>query len=198
LQKIVQGVIPDSWRTPFPLSSSIDTFMNDFILCADQLKMAKQYIEDRTLVDFVRGGIKLGLLSNPEGFITATRQVAVRENHNWSLENITLKLVTNSGKGSKIGQGFFVLKGLVLQGAGWEDYKLLPSPLMEMELSPLTFTWDNIDTVTPNDTKYISVPVFLNEKRKSFLFSVNVNYEGKLQKLDWIKRGLAIVAHKLQ
>jgi len=171
--------------------------MNDFVLCTDQLKMAKQSIEDRTILHFVRGGIKLGLLSNPEGFITATRQVAVRENHNWSLENITLKLVTESGQGV-VKHGFFVLKGLVLQGAGWEDYKLLPSPLMEKELSALTFTWDNIDTLAPNDSKFISVPVFLNEKRKSFLFSVNVGYEGQLQKLEWIKRGLAIVAHKLQ
>jgi len=93
--------------------------------------------------------------------MTATRQATVRENHNWSLENLRLRLVTDETFSFR-NQSYFVLKSLILQGASWTNGKLFPSPnKMEALLPPFKFIWECVDTEEPNkQSNMISVPVY--------------------------------------
>ena len=113
----------------------------------------------------------LGGLFFPEAYITATRQ-AVAHRKKWSLETLHLRLDI----GRVNDPGAFVVDGLVLEGATWENEQLVLNEGDSVRLSSSQIRWIQGEDGPSKDL--VNLPVYLNNDRSDVLFTVDLPFEG--------------------
>lgn len=198
ISDLTKGVIPSAWKKyPMPSSVSVNIWILDF---AERIKQLQQV---KNSTDFRRGNIWLGGLFTPEAYVTATRQAAAQA-HQWSVENLELEIeILESGRAIKTDSTSFVVKGLTLEAAGWNPKS--KSLTLQNEISsqlPMTrFQWlfrppKEEDSPTEDSTHRegkITLPVYLNETRAEYLFSVDLPVQkDSVPTTTWFQRAVAI------
>lgn len=85
---------------------------------------------------------------------------------------------------------FVVKGGISLEGAAWKSGLALAHDISQ-PLPPTKFTWKRKGESGPKTNK-LAVPVYLNETRAEFLFSVDVESTGEVTPITWCQRGVAM------
>jgi len=149
--------------------------------------------------------IWLGGLQAPEGLVAATRQ-AVAHAHSWPLEQLELRV--SVGGAAPPSADSFSFEGLVLYGAQWNSAAGTlaiggPSEKLSVVLPQVRFTWvhreqqQQASASAGGAAARVSVPVYLDATRQSFLFEVALPQPDELQQQKdgqqvWTKRGSCI------
>jgi len=132
--------------------------------------------------------------------MTASRQAAAQA-HQWSVENLELEveILTPKATLSADDSSFIVKEGLTLEGASWKDNALSLSNEIATSLPPTKFTWKfkspdaNVpDPKSKTSTNRVQLPVYLNDTRAEFLFSVELDSPRDMKANSWYQRGVAL------
>ncbi|KAF2072162.1 hypothetical protein CYY_006521 [Polysphondylium violaceum] len=194
ITSIGKGVVPREWKSySVPESVSLSLWISDFF------KRMQQLAEISECNDFKSYQVWLGGLLNPEAYITATRQSAAQLN-GWSLENLRLS-VASLGRAEQFGAtGGFNVKGLVLEGAVWENDILCPTNILSTPVSIASLSWrDKEDPMFNNSNDKLLVPVYLNDTRTELLFSIDLPFlssGAQNSKQNWYQRSVSISSWK--
>jgi len=142
--------------------------------------------------------IWLGGLFNPNAFITATRQAAARAN-GWSVENmeLTIQVLSSTSPRPEASIASFIVKGLTLEAAGWQDGKLALTTDLTTNLPEVLFSWQNKEqrgTVT--STESVSLPVYINSERTEYLLALEFPAPTSVPRVTWYQRGVAVVCQQ--
>ena len=146
--------------------------------------------------------IWMGGLFNPEAYMTATRQASARA-HGWSLEKLVLNAeVLTAGEGEGDDSTSFVVVGLSLEAAAWSSERscVEASDQMCVQLDPIRFTWCNSDGGAESHEVphgQCKIPVYLNETRLEFLFSVLLARDDAIPSRGVYQRGVALLSTRL-
>ena len=194
MASINKALIPSSWRIySVSDSTSLSAWLVNFTKRIQQLQKIQETKEYGTKV-------WMGGLFNPEAFMTATRQSAARA-HSWSLENLelTAKVLENNEFPNESDETSFIVSGLVLEAASWnnEENQLSTTRDMSYKMPPVLFTWklksEEDDNEENNTNNEILIPVYLNEMRLELLFAVKLNGPSDLPSKYWYQRGVALL-----
>lgn len=169
LSHLTKGTIPPTWmRFKVPRVMSASQWVTNFSQRLGQLH------EVGNLNDFTGVQVWLGGLFFPEAYVTVTRQ-AVAHRNRWSLETLALSLDLEES-----GSGGFVVEGLVLEGANWQDETLRLNDGDAVRLKPSRVRWTKIDPSSTVAAKanVVTLPVYLNGDRSDVLFTVDLPFEG--------------------
>jgi len=131
--------------------------------------------------------IWLGGFISPEAFVAASRQ-AVANYKSWSLDDIVLRVTVND---SSTGTNYYCFVGLRLFGAGWDD-KLCMNDCTSFKMPPMRFTWILKEEAEKDKKLYVEVPVYLDDTRTKFLFSVKLERPEGIPLPIWSQRGVAL------
>jgi len=133
--------------------------------------------------------IWLGGLQHPEAFVAATRQ-AVAQAHNWSLEDLELRVTVaeDSAKGSRADS--YTFTGFELHGAVWsKDTLSISNTDLSYKMPPVRFTWVRKDTAKPEGPN-VRTPVYMDHTREKFLFACNLARPATIVATSWSQRGV--------
>ncbi|PRP72953.1 hypothetical protein PROFUN_17093, partial [Planoprotostelium fungivorum] len=171
ISNITKGVLPKSWKE-YSIPSTIS--LNAWIL--DLSKRIKQLstVGSQKGGNYIRGGIWIGGLFHPEAFITATRQAAA-QGHGWSVENLTLTVEVVQSGSDEVSADGFLAKDLLLESAAFSHEKgcLVFTEQTGTRVPYSLFKWKNMDGRKQQKSKEeLMMPVYLNENRAEFIFSV--------------------------
>jgi len=196
ISNINKGVVPKSWKEySVPSSISLNGWVQDLTKRVKQMKT----VGEQKNGSYGRGGIWVGGLFHPEAFITATRQAAAQA-HGWSVENLTLTMEILQENVSTVEPDTFIAKDLVLESASWspEEQCLVNTDETSSALPLARFRWKNeAGGKIVKGKEQMIMPVYLNELRSEFIFSVPVkihNGEDEGTSLAWAQRAPAIIA----
>lgn len=188
MQAVSKGVIPKEWQKyHVPDSTSLSLWL------VDLANRCKQWAELAATNDFYSRPIWIGGLFSPEAFMTATRQ-AVAQANKWALETLQLSAtISDKALQGSVTAHTFVALGLVLEGASFDfaAQQLTVGTDTARSLPYVSFTWRQNVAAT---AQQLSLPVYLNEMRRDFLFSVDVAFPQGSQAAAWYQRGLALTA----
>jgi len=191
-----KGVIPAVWRKyTVAQGLSLSVWVDDFAMRCYQL----QRLGGCELTKLGHAGVWLGGLFSPEAFVTATRQT-VAEDNQWSLQE--LKMIVSIGGGGDLDGATFVITGLCLEGAIWNNTTsaLGLSNEIRQALPPTRFTWTHspldqqVDGKTPLPEGHLELPVYLNAGRSELLFNVELKAPSEVPLSVWDRRSTAVVA----
>eukprot|EP00939_MAST-03C_sp_MAST-3C-sp1_P003513 g3513.t1 len=199
MRNISKGLLPQSWKASYSLPEvSASNWMTDLgrrlKQFANVVEIARTKPIEQRRWDLRTRALWLGGLAAPEAFLTATRQ-SVAETHRCSLQELRLVLSSSSSSDeAKIDRDSFMLSGLSLEGAGWNNDTLVTSVQTTHPLPPVRFTWTTDKTANESTKEKISmeVPVYLNRDRKDLLFVVRLRTSSKTPPAVWRQRGVAI------
>eukprot|EP01117_Protostelium_nocturnum_P006264 TRINITY_DN2259_c0_g1_i6.p1 TRINITY_DN2259_c0_g1~~TRINITY_DN2259_c0_g1_i6.p1 ORF type:complete len:4259 (-),score=1954.67 TRINITY_DN2259_c0_g1_i6:110-12886(-) len=206
ISNVTKGVVPKEWKKyPLPSSVSVHSWIADFSARIKQLSTIGDKKSGSSSPDYGRNGIWLGGLFQSEAFITATRQAAAQA-HGWSVENLSLSIqILEGAPTSPVESESFVAKDLVLESAEWSkaNKTLSFSDNTSSTIPFAKFTWNNrekgekADSSSSLSGSEIMIPVYLNDTRAEFLFSVPLAIPKDSSPLAWSQRAAAIVAWTL-
>lgn len=181
----VEG-LPKHWAIyggPRVLARKTTLWLTDF---ADRIKLLATL--GKTPPEKYGGlDIWLGGLGQPEAFVAASRQ-AIARYHKWSLDDIVL-ICTVDDNSDRTDSYTFV--GLELFGAGWQK-KLCIIDSSSYKMPPIRFTWVTKDVLKKSKQLTVEVPVYLDNTRKKFLFSVNLERPKDIPISVWSQRGVSL------
>jgi len=183
--------LPPAWKSPIKDLSPAQ-WVDDFSKRVEH--MAR--IVYTPLKDYDKLNIWLGGLFSPEAFVAATRQ-AVAQSHKWSLETLYLRVSVNDKNPSADG---FSFDGLTLYGSAWKDNSLAISQEVSYSLPTTRFTWIHRAKTQEQEEQeeekrgetYATVPVYLDQTRQTFLFSVRLRRPPSIPASVWSQRGTCI------
>ena len=186
ISSLSKGIVPSEWKKfAIPSYVSINAWIADFTA------RLKQLDEIRKLKDFGRSSIWIGGLLVAEAYITATRQAAAQAN-SWSLENLEIEAeILPSAENVTVGATSFVAKGMTLEGACWKNGQLNITNDIVTPLPAVKFTWKLKDNKADN-SQNVSIPVYLNDVRAEFLFSVDLKVPSDTPKTMWHQRCISL------
>jgi len=137
--------------------------------------------------DYGKLDIWLGGLIQPEAFVAASRQ-AIARYHTWSLDDIVL--IVTVGDNSKR-EDCYTFVEMELFGAGWNG-KLCITDASSFKMPPIRFTWVRKEVLAKSKKLTVEVPVYLDNTRTKFLFSVNLERPGDIPVSVWSQRGVSL------
>eukprot|EP00299_Pterocystis_sp_00344_P020371 c9990_g1_i1.p1 GENE.c9990_g1_i1~~c9990_g1_i1.p1 ORF type:complete len:1115 (+),score=381.76 c9990_g1_i1:489-3347(+) len=135
-------------------------------------------------------GVWVGGLMAPEAWATATRQ-NVAQTKKVSVGD--LEMVMDMGDTTAAPDAFTV-KGLVMEGAKFENGHLVPATTISCPLPPSRIRW-----ITPQEAHQLHtedmlrIPVYLNNSRKELVFSCLVAASKDVPQSTWFQRGIALI-----
>lgn len=121
--------------------------------------------------------------------MTATRQ-ATTQKHMWSLDELTLDITVGGSLSGSSDDGFIV-KGLNLEGAQWNEGAgaLAMTPELSSKMPECVFRWIRYqDAQLENMTE---LPVYINSQRNKVLFAIRLN-GGEYSSNAWYQRGVGL------
>ncbi|KAG9288876.1 hypothetical protein G9A89_001252 [Geosiphon pyriformis] len=181
LNCLTKGIIPDHWRRyKIPQNVSLNHWIAD-------LKSRLQQLENITKEsNYQEIQVWLGGLFMPEAYITATRQ-AVAQKNVWSLEDLKLEVDINKSDDPN----GFVVSGLKLEGAKWEDeqLQLTSAPSTKLELTQIRWVLKHGVVAVKSDD--VILPVYLNSDRSELLFVISVDSKASKYKIS--QRAVAVI-----
>jgi dynein heavy chain 1 len=196
MKKLSKGLIPDSEWAKYPMSSmEASIWIEDFGHRIKQLANITANRIDRH--DWAHTPLWLGGLFSPEAFITATRQ-EVSQRLDCSLEELSLEITIGGEQEGKLESsefGSFLTHRLSLEGASWDgensELKITEDDVISTPLPPTSFRWTR---ETQDTSNFIEVPVYLNSKRTSILFTVQLRVSSAVPLSIWCQRAVALIA----
>lgn len=87
---------------------------------------------------------------------------------------------------------------MTLEGASWGGSSICLANEISTTLPPVKFTWKHkieqskTDSNNNHNNDKITLPVYLNETRAEFLFSVDLNSPPDISLYTWYQRGAAL------
>jgi len=183
--------LPGSWKSAIKDLSPAQ-WVDDFAKRVEHIAKISQ----TPIKEYEKMNIWLGGLFSPEAFVAATRQ-AVAQNHNWSLETLYLKVTVDD---KSLGADGFSFDGLTLYGSAWKENALAISNEASTSLPPTRFTWirrqksqelEEQEEEKRGET-YVTVPVYLDQTRQTFLFAVRLRRPPSIPASVWSQRGTCI------
>ncbi|BGP13270.1 hypothetical protein JCM10213_004960 [Rhodosporidiobolus nylandii] len=164
LSDLTKGTVPSSWRRYRCRDLAVGAWIADLSKRVAQLGAI---VENGNLAAVP---VSLGLLFQPHGYITASRQ-AVAHATQASLEELKLEVVLEeTGKSNA-----FTVEGLALVGAGWASSQLVVNDGSVVRLAPSSIVWTTRALAQePATGREISIPCFLDSTRADVLFSVSL------------------------
>jgi dynein cytoplasmic 1 heavy chain len=196
-KSVQRDQIPRRWaQYPIVEPMPVGAWIEDFSMRIEMMAKMVNTIS-KSSSEFRATRWWLGGLSSPEAFVAATRQSVAQQN-SWSLEELELHITMQGDADFKQGKNSFLLDGLTLFGSGWANGQLTVTDDMQAALPTACFEWKHV----PADSKnagasaddIVSLPVYLNQSRKPFLFSVNLKCPTAIPKFVWSERGACITA----
>ena len=176
--------IPKSWKL-YPIAPvSVVDWLLDF---KSRLQQLATFTEENSKSpgNFGKKGLWLGGFFFPEAFMTATRQ-STSQRHKWSLDELTLEIKN----GTHAGDDVFVLTGMRIESAIWNNEYIEQTDELSFELPTCTIRWVKGEVQGSN---LVKLPVYLSNLRNKLLFSVKIP-GGSLSPNTWYQRGVAITA----
>ena len=131
--------------------------------------------------------------------ILASMQTVAQEN-SWSLEELEMRVeIPQEGQGGEVDKATFVITGLVLDCAAWEQGAGLSlTDEIQQSLPPTHFKWVRRDPATAGDKKgkegSVTLPVYLNSSRAEVLFQVDLDAAAGVPAFVWPQRGACLRA----
>jgi len=186
-KSIQRDKIPAHWRTYTVEDMSISLWIDDFVARIDLLHK----LSGQGAGKYGRSAFWLGGLKNPEAFVAATRQ-SVAQAHGWSLEQLRLDVSVVGDANDKESPDSFTFEGLTLFGASWKEGKLCLSNDVAYAMPIVRFTWTKIDPKAKDTEQLASVPVYINQARANFLFSLRLRCPKDLPPNVWSQRGTSV------
>ncbi|XP_073982188.1 dynein heavy chain, cytoplasmic isoform X4 [Rhodnius prolixus] len=194
LSDLVRGMLPSSWRRyTVPRGCTVIQWITDFAHRVRQLDHISQLATSRGPSEIKNVAVWLGGLTNPEAYVTATRQCIAQAN-SWSLEELVLDVtileqgVTNYDSSA---DNSFPVIGLKLQGAQCRNNQLLLTSTIMMDLPTTLLRWHRVGGKT--NTGKLSLPVYLNSTRSELLFTVDLNIAPGQDQHSFYERGVALL-----
>ncbi|TDH68981.1 hypothetical protein CCR75_000940 [Bremia lactucae] len=190
MRTLYRDHVPKQWMQLYRVSKelSLSEWLSDFARRVHQLTALSAVAPTQIMQQ--PNGIWLGGFFSPEAFVTAARQ-SVAADLGCSLDE--LHLLANVEESSA---GGFTARGLLLEGATWNFTGFAPSNEIRNSLSALHFRW------APRRDDSVNLrllPVYLNSKRETLLFSVAVHVEETaFLKTQWVQRSVALVLWELE
>ncbi|CAG8454634.1 4044_t:CDS:10, partial [Ambispora gerdemannii] len=181
LNCLTKGIIPDHWRKyKIPQNVSLNHWIADF---KSRLQQLDSITNETNFQDLQ---VWLGGLFMPEAYITATRQ-AVAQRNVWSLEDLRLEVDINKSGDDDA----FVVSGLKLEGARWENdqLQLTSAPSTKLELTQIRWVLKQGVAAVKSDD--VVLPVYLNSDRSELLFVISVNSQATKYKIS--QRAVAVI-----
>ncbi|ORY33069.1 putative motor [Naematelia encephala] len=175
--------IPLHWRR-FKTPRGLSTVQ----YIADLVQRLKQLDAIATNAEIGRA-VWLGGLLRPDAYITATRQTTAHQS-GWSLEELELSIRIGEDVS---GEAFVIDAGLKLEGAAWEDSRLLLNDGQLINLGVSQLVWRKRDSVSQR-TSTVNLPVYLNGDRSDVLFSVDLEAAPGLATAQVAQRGVCLTA----
>ncbi|GAA6059654.1 hypothetical protein JCM10212_004157 [Sporobolomyces blumeae] len=179
LSDLTKGTVPSAWRRYRCRSLPVGTWIADFSRRVAQL--------DSVVAqgDLARAPVSLGLLFQPQGYITASRQTTAHSTGS-SLEQLSLQVeLEQTGAANS-----FVIEGLVLIGASWAGNHLVVNDGENVRLGASSLVWS---TTAPSGQDTVTIPFFLDPTRADLLLSVRLP-KGPVDPTLLAQRGVALVA----
>mmetsp|Transcript_12145 Transcript_12145/g.29873 ORF Transcript_12145/g.29873 Transcript_12145/m.29873 type:complete len:4768 (-) Transcript_12145:256-14559(-) len=187
--------IPEKWdQRPSSMRMSASSWMQDFIRSLNGINE----LASTELTSIGSRPIWLGGLLAPAAFVAASRQEVARVQR-CALDALRLK-VTLSTSAQPL-KNDFIYTGLTLHGASLAQSTLIVTNEVYKELPFAHFQW----TVTSEDVKVdgvkgegeereeeISIPVYLDQTRRQYLFEVQLPFEKQYSKEIFSQRGTCI------
>lgn len=164
--------------------------MQDFILrCQFFVSMAT-----RPLGDVRLQGLWLGGLLQPEACVTAMRQLVAQEN-GWALDKVwlTLRPLTPEQQEQRAlerEKTWFLVHGMILEGAELRDGELYPSEEIRCPLDEVVFEW----SCREHGENELAIPMYLNDTRSDLICVVEAQCAKTLPKAMWSERAVALIA----
>ncbi|BGP45295.1 dynein heavy chain [Rhodotorula kratochvilovae] len=183
LSDLAKGTVPSSWRRYRCRELPVGAWVID---------LSKRLAQLATIVaraDLAKVPVALGLLFHPHGFITASRQ-AIAHATQASLEELSLQVNLEETGGANS----FVVEGLSLIGARWENGALALNDGSVVRLASSSISWQRkADAPSTSTQQQLTVPCFLDTTRADVLFSVAVP-AGRVDAVAVKQRAVAVVA----
>ncbi|KWU45768.1 dynein [Rhodotorula sp. JG-1b] len=184
LADLVKGTVPASWRQFRCRDMPVSVWISELVKRLAQLDRLAS--SDRQAFE----PVSLGLLFNPTGFVTASRQTAAHALR-VSLEELTLDVVLESAPPAH----GFALEGLTLSGAECKPDGLRLNDGSPVQLGTSALVWRSPKEEKPTSTaRRVEVPCFLDSTRADILFHVAVNPAADVDPTLVIQRAVAVIA----
>jgi len=180
--------VPSHWDAkPVNVTMSASNWMQDFI---NRIRGINA-IAETNVKSIGSKALWLGGLLAPEAFFAASRQEVARA-HQCPLDSLFLK-VTISNSASAL-QDDFIFQGLTLHGAGCTSSTLTVTEKVREKLPYAHFQWCRRDKEEKDDDgpPLATLPVYLDESRKVFLFSIKLPFESQFDPDVFSQRGACI------
>ncbi|PWN29711.1 hypothetical protein BDZ90DRAFT_230565 [Jaminaea rosea] len=210
LRDLPKGKAPQAWRQDYVspkegggMSLSLSAWVGDLARRLGQVEeVAKQSGAAGGAGGFEGMAVTLGLVFSPGAYLTATRQ-AVAHRNGVSLDRLDLELKLSGPEGQRSGQmagteGGFVLHGLKLDGATWDDSgQLALNDGSTVALGPSTLLWVPRDSAAANgraSASTVPVTMYLNGDRSVSLFTTRLPAQPGLTTGKAAQRAVALRA----
>lgn len=132
----------------------------------------------------------------PEACVTAMRQLVAQQN-TWPLDKVHLTLRPLTTEQYEVRESLlaektncFLVHGLMLEGAEWNNEALQPSEEIRFLLDEVVFEW----SCQEHTESEMSVPMYLNDTRSDLLCVVEMQFVKTLPKEMWSERAVALIA----
>lgn len=211
LADLVKGAVPASWRKFRCREMVVSAWIGDLVKRLAQLERVVRSAAEAS------EPISLGLLFNPTGFVTATRQT-VAHTLKVSLEELTLDVVLDhappahgfaiegeqsrrpfqlSGRmGFKLltpNKHYFI--GLTLTGATCQPDGLHLNDGSPVQLGTSALIWRAPKEVNPASTRRrVELPCFLDSTRADLLFHIAIDTAPGVDAMLVVQRAVAVIA----
>ncbi|GAA5974101.1 hypothetical protein JCM11641_003434 [Rhodosporidiobolus odoratus] len=183
LSDLTKGTVPSSWRRYRCRNLAISAWIADL---SKRIQQLRTIVESGSLGD---QSVALGLLFQPQGYVTASRQAVAHATQS-SLEELSLQVnLEETG-----GEGAFTVEGLSLIGANWTSTHLAVNDGSIVRLAASSIAWKTKAALASSTTdKKISIPCFLDSTRADVLFNVSLP-AGGADPATVAQRAVALVA----
>ncbi|GAA6009794.1 hypothetical protein JCM11491_000816 [Sporobolomyces phaffii] len=181
LSDLTKGTVPSTWRRYKCRSLPVAGWIADFSKRVAQLESVVQ------ANDLAQAPVSLGLLFQPQGYITASRQATAHATGS-SLEQLSLQVeLEQTGSAHS-----FAIEGLVLIGADWKSSQLSINNGENVRLAPSSLVWSPSSPSSSNAAT-VSVPLFLDATRSDLLLTISLP-KGAADQTLLAQRAVALVA----
>ena len=197
-QSIMDSIVPGSWKKVYPSQKPLAAWMRDLI---DRIAMFQEWAVTHSPPKI----FWMSAFSFPTGFLTALLQATAR-NNNIAIDSLAWEFVVQTIDDVNIAEapkeGAYI-KGLYLEGAGWDRKRscLVESQPMQLVSNMPTILFKPVEVLKVKVKKGVySCPCYYYPNRNgeggasawSFVLSVDIK-SGDESSDHWIKRGAALL-----
>lgn len=189
----IKGIIPNKWRIEYVVINDVPVgnWIRDLSMRLKVLESYQVIINSTSVSSKIIYNI--GKMFSPESFITATRQYTAQVNK-WSLEELELYLDIGCDTIDSVQDT--IIEGLVLQGAKWDNSKIILSDDLKCHLPLSRLRWKLRNNIM--DKNYVQFPIYLNDARSNLLVEVFVLIpKDEILTHIWSQRGVSFVMQQL-